>query len=441
VELKVKVGSPLAEVFVIDRAFELVQRAIGDLVCNVEPGVYKVKAKLGDAIAEELVVLDDDQEVDLTTALDVGSAAPVEGTARSGLRDMVVAEEESRRLEASHGAGARIFVMTRRWAGGAPPAVSLHDLDGDLLAEPDASVAGPDEVTLSVSVEVSPGAYFLRWRDDSGVTAEQCVHAVDGWQTQVFVLEEGEKAAEIGRTRVSVLMSRESFDSTDEENRLVEEARTALADERRIASDQLNGVLFEKFNNPMLGLFGAHLMLVARDAERVAEVEGSRRRARPLAPVQFDQQQFDRVVAGLEGALGHQHPDVVALATQTSGVALQELTRVYAPPMLFRSWKLLVDASNREPELVPASTWRQTVHLLPLRPFFLWTPVEDIPATADELRNAVRRALRPAPPAGAPAALRPADEPIEDETLSRVSREFLAPRAAIEMLAAEDVHP
>jgi hypothetical protein len=90
---------------------------------------------------------------------------------------------------------------------------------------------------------------------------------------------------------------------------------------------------------------------------------------------------------------------------------------------------------------VPASTWRQTVHLLPLRPFFLWTPVEDIPATADELRNAVRRALRPAPPAGAPAALRPADEPIEDETLSRVSREFLAPRAAIEMLAAEDVHP
>jgi len=47
VRLKLTAGSPLAELFLVDHDFALVDRAIGDLDCTVQPGVYKVKAKLG----------------------------------------------------------------------------------------------------------------------------------------------------------------------------------------------------------------------------------------------------------------------------------------------------------------------------------------------------------------------------------------------------------
>src|SRR3712207_5735059 len=95
---------------------------------------------------------------------------------------------------------------------------------------------------------------------------EQCVYAMAGWQTQVFALEEaGDDPEEIGRSRVSVLMAQHQFDPGDSQLPLIEQARTALADERKVATETL-GELFEAIDNPMMGLFGAHLMLIARDA-------------------------------------------------------------------------------------------------------------------------------------------------------------------------------
>ena len=45
--------------------------------------------------------------------------------------------------------------------------------------------------------------------------------------------------------------------------------------------------------------------------------------------------------------------------------------------MLWRSWVLLIAASNAMPTLVPVDAWQRTLHVLPLRPFFLWAPTEE----------------------------------------------------------------
>ena len=451
VRLHVSAGSPLAEVFLVGHDFALVDRAVGDLDSEVAPGVYKVKATLGDALTEKMVVLDSDATLDLSGALTVASPAPLAGTARAPQPARATADRLSAEAPAREGV-ARVFVMARAWTGrgaadAVPPEVSLHRPDGEVVAVP-GPLPGGDAGTHTVTVEVEPGPYFLRWVDESGVTGEQCVHTVDGWQTQVFVLEEGVEPEELGRTRISILMGRDGFDSGELQLRRVEEARTALASERLVAAGFLNTALPEELTNPMLALFGAHLMLIARDKRRTPEP------GRPDAPVTFEQERFDAVVGALRELLGAAHPDVVALSTQASGTDPGTLPPVAAPPMLWRSWVLLIEASNEAPALVPVETWRRTVKLLPLRPFLLWSPEDEEPTIGEEWKAAVERALAtakrepdaPRPPgaggplasmlaSGAAEAAEPGGVEAGEETRRRVSRELLAPRAAIDQLA------
>jgi hypothetical protein len=81
--LRVSVENPLAEVVVTDHRFAVVARSVGDLLTVVEPGVYKVTARLDDGLAERLVVLDRNLDVELGNELQIASAAPVDDTSRS----------------------------------------------------------------------------------------------------------------------------------------------------------------------------------------------------------------------------------------------------------------------------------------------------------------------------------------------------------------------
>ncbi|HWI71183.1 MAG TPA: hypothetical protein VNT55_04455, partial [Baekduia sp.] len=347
VRLRVTTGSPLAEVFLIDHAFALQERGIGELECVVAPGVYNVKAKLGDAVAEQLMLLDGDRTVHLSRALTIGSAAPLERTARTREDDEELARAVSGDAEVAPG-HAEILLMGRRWGAEddriAPPALTLGD--GDPVRELSRQ---QNRHAIARAFDVEPGAHRLRWADHAGVVAEQAVPAVEGWQTQVFVLEDAVAPdgpagrVPIGRTRVSILMGRRGFDPYEDQLRLVEAARTALADDRKVASDVVGAIVADPSRNPMLMLYGAHLMLLARDAQRAGATG-----AGPAADVAFGQDRFDAIVATLGELLGPGHPDVVALSTQTAAAhgGLAHWPPVTAPPMLWRSWALLVAASN-----------------------------------------------------------------------------------------------
>jgi hypothetical protein len=459
VRVQVTTGRQLAEVFLIDRTFALVERSIGHLDCEVPQGVYKIKARVGDVAIEDWHVLNADTTVDLREKLAIASPAPLAGTTKTHESHMSPAEEQSRKVVAAGGSGAQIFLCARRWshaassADAAPP-LSLHRPDGTTVVDvrEDESERGDADPMLGSAVEVDPGAYFVRWRTASGVLAEQTVMAVRDWQTQVFLLEEeGDQDSAAGRPEgdplegLSILMSRGGFWAQDGKLQRAEDARLALASERRVASQTISESLFAKFEAPMTGLFGAHLMLLAQETEHEVEREQKRPSAakRVWAPVTFDQALFDIAVENLAGLLGLDHPDVTALATRASNKQLEQLTPVEMPPMLWRSWVLLLEASNERPGLVPVATWQRTVRLLSVRPFLVWSPVEDANAVelwkrevAPLVRGSTTR-QQGGGPAG--AAAMGADSQRDEDDTRRLSRQLLAPRAALDELAGGDL--
>jgi hypothetical protein len=186
---------------------------------------------------------------------------------------------------------------------------------------------------------------------------EQAVVASPGWQTQIFLLQRDyaqdmQDVSQRGRSDVradllgaAVLMSGHGypddqpppdfnfasppgFDPGRSDLRLAEAARLALSNRRKILSREIRDMLRYKFENPMLGIFGAHLLLLEK--ERDVEL-------------------FRVVLTNLRKMVGHKHPDVEALA-----LTLNEQTdfRFETPPMLQRSWSLICEATAERPELV-----------------------------------------------------------------------------------------
>jgi hypothetical protein len=514
------VDSKFAEVDLVDHQFAVVARSVGGLDAEIEPGVYIVKARLGGAMTERLIILDRPRHLDLSRELPLTTPAPLSGTSRTITSHIALAERESGRIAFRVGSGAEIFLMARCWgepdqtpgiAQRAAPVLSLRrpegaeivalsqqgrDLDAgsplgampmslgietlggvmtklidryttiptkhtqtfstgennqtavtirvlqgerervadnkllgqfDLVGIPPAprgipqievtfdidtngilNVSAKDKATgkeqqirirasgglspplggaaenvvrsggdpsLACAVEVDPGPYILQWLSDDNIPAEQMVFAVRGWQTGVFLLEDASDAGQEARRTVSVLMTKGKFNAISEELHQVEEARTVLAEERTLSAERLTEWLSLEVTNPMLGLFGAHLMLLARDSARAAAGRwrsGEEGQA-VSATMEFNQDLFNRVVGNLSRLLGADHPDVVALSTQATDKDLGQLAAVTVPPMLWLSWLLLIEASNKRPSLLPVATWRRAVGLLAVRPFLAWS--------------------------------------------------------------------
>lgn len=118
------------------------------------------------------------------------------------------------------------------------------------------------------------------------------------------------------------------FDPERSDLRLAEAARMALSNRRKILSQEMRDMLRYKFENPMLGIFGAHLLLLEKEP---------------------DVELFRVVVTNLRKMVGHKHPDVEALALKLNE---QSDFRFETPPMLQRSWSLICEATAERPELV-----------------------------------------------------------------------------------------
>lgn len=447
IRVRVRTGDPLAEVFLVDHSFALADRAIGMLDSRVAAGVYKIKVRVGEVIAERLVVLDRDLDIDMSTEFAIASSAPLLHTSRCNEGHAAAARAASRQLPSPVGHRSQILLVARYWnpggrsdsehtgsaaslTGSPPGRLSVRGPDGTLIADLadispriTESSSGPAYAAI---LGVDPGAYLLRWYDlTAGREVEQAVSALADWQTQVFLLVEPD---ELGpHYSVSILLARggHGFDPADPTAYEVEVARSALATERKVASDHISENLFLNTDNPMLGLYGAHLMLIAKDADK------------PEVP--FSQDYFDSTVGNLADLLGADHPDVVALMTKTSQVDLNALPPVLTLPLIWRSWLLLLSASHDNPALVPVGTWRRASRPLPSRPFLTWM-VEDDRDDADSAMstevNRVVNSLRPERVSfDLPgAADRGGTRPSIERTRRRLSRQLLIPAAAIDEL-------
>jgi hypothetical protein len=335
--------------------------------------------------------------------------------------------------------------------------VSVETLDGHQIVNLERDghpyTSDPElwDPCISCAVEIDPGAYVLRWRNERGIEVEQTLFAAPDWQTQVFLLRDLSRVRGEIRTSnhtderiyISILMSRNGFDPTSDILHVAEEARVALAEERQVGSEMVNKLLCEKVNNPTLGLLGAHLMLLARTSLELKRQRATKGRTK-LAPVKFEQSLFDKVVRNLSELLGKSHPDIIALATQSKDLELADLDVLNSPPMLWRSWRFLVAASNSRPELVPKELWLRVADDIPVRPFFVWRH-SSTAARHAELMKQLQTALgRPSPEApndvsfsiGSVLDTKASPPSPKEEDLARrsMSLQLLVPRGVIDQV-------
>jgi len=389
-QLRVDPQDPTAEIFVIDSQFGLVDSASGVLTTPLPFGLFKVKTRTSRSTGQQVVLIDRNRpSLDPATLFQpVATVVPIMGTAASheyqaaGVQD---ARNKIDTLKITRGkSGLMVMVRafsdsnssvtgTRPWQG-----VSVVDTQGETvldLEQGDIREHG-DAFAFAVAA-MQPGCYFLRQKLDDGTTLEQSLILCKGWIHEVYVLRlaaPGEERLR-HRPRVSVLMRKVGHaTASDKADQLIDTARVALADERRILNTELEAVLLQKFSDPMAGIIGGHLLLVERERDPDRDLS-----------------LLDTVVDNLHGMVGKSHPDVAALALQCQDPRLRNSVRgLSGPPMFQRSWNLLAAAAQRRPKLIPVEMWERVQALSALPPFLAWSADAEVKsAAAMDLARAV----------------------------------------------------
>lgn len=369
--LEVRCADSATEVFVIDGEFNLKDRGIGYLKTALEPGIYKVKVRAGFETQEQTIILrDHDQVVDIPRFSFV-SPAPLSETAKTHEFHIGAAESESRQVHVSAGNGSSIFIFVRDWTSDTWPAqtepsypnpgadLSLHDLHGKTIADlgHDGRRSAEWEPWAGCNVELNAGCYLLNLKIPGGKVLEQTIVAASGWQTQVFLLlknwgdQPQERRADVLNAAILMAPMGQGFESNSNSQRLAELARLGLANGRRVLSEDVRQILDGKFENPMLGILGAHLLLLDTEPDLAL---------------------LNVVVNNLQNLLGHTHPDVEALALKTDPHGNQQFA---IPPMLRKSWNLIVNATVTGLDLVPDDSLAEKIStaVWGSDPWLIWT--------------------------------------------------------------------
>jgi hypothetical protein len=417
VRLTVRAEDIETELFVIDGGFRLLVRGIGSLDSQLEPGLYKLKCHCGGATQEQHVVLRDAPVSLYISRFAFASPVPLSGTSKTHEYQMDMAQRESRNIHCHAGQGSWIFVFARDWTSrtGQPtsttrPPISWNPATGLTLRDQLGSLVA-DLGALSVTdlsgdpcagcnVEVDAGIYRLRLELPSGEGAaptslEQTIVASPGWQTQIFLLqraygvEPSDWRADL--PGASILLSRGfGFDVLEPNSRQTELARLGITCQRKIVSQEIREMLRWKLENPMLGILGMHLLLKNQES---------------------DTELLQTIIQNLRKLLGDPHPDVEALALrleQTGSYVFQ------SPPMMRRSWSLVVNATAVRAELIPAGSLADEIwnRLWGGEMWLIWRPGGEVkPAT-------------PVPEAGLEAA-------AETDEIESVLQAHLHPRRRI----------
>ncbi|MGH8065959.1 MAG: hypothetical protein ACRERE_12165 [Candidatus Entotheonellia bacterium] len=397
------------EIFVIDGQFNLASRGRGRLETQLDPGIYTVKCRAGEQLWEQHVILRDRDEQVVIPPFNFVSSAPLVDTAQTHEYHMAAAEAQSRVIHVAAGQGSWIFVFVRDWTASrgkgtraervANPArgLSLRDARGKVVADlATSSTSNPDrDPWAACNVQVNPGLYRLSLQRPAGSRLEQMVVASPGWQTQIFLMqradgpEPDDKCADL--VDGSIFLSRgPGFMANSVEFRRAELARLGLTGQRRVLSEDIYELLRGKLENPMLGLYGAHLLLLEK---------------------QPDLDLLRTAVAHLRALLSTPHPDVEALALLVKPAGSHYVFR--EPPMLRQSWSLLVEATATRPDLVPPDSLAANVSddVWGEGPWLIW--LERSEEASSDLEEMLESHLRPRQRSeGAPRPARRADSPF-----------------------------
>ena len=385
-KLTVDTGDEGAEVFIVNNQFQRVDRKCGKRVEFLLPqGLYMIKVRTGSRNEERDVDLFEDH-TEIFTPVAFPSSAPLEGTGKTHEWQLDSAYDESKKVHKTIGNGSEIYVYCRDWtselersyrktAAVLHPATGLKLMDrkGNMLVDftdPSLPRSTGEDPWSACNVAVNPGIYYLRLETGSNQILQMSVVACGDWQTQLFMLQHdygtGEHDRRADLASASVFMERRGkgfhskkrdYLAPDDVNfRLTEIARQALKNDRRIINqDLINDMLGDKSMNPMLGIYGAHLILMDKEP---------------------DMGLVKHVVSNLRNYIGSDHPDVEALALK---VGLGSNYIFDMPPMLRRSWNYMLEATVKNPGLVPEDSMVSQIYglLWSDDPWLIWGALQD----------------------------------------------------------------
>lgn len=426
IQLSVRTDMPTAEIAVIGPDFDLVDRGIGKLVTKQPKGIYSIKVRLGRETIERLVVLDRQKTETFEAMQRLASPIPILGTARSHEYQAEGTFRHTRRVDFKSGKGAEIFLSTRYWASEADRAgrrrrhsavhpaagIGLYPWRSGSRSMPAALVDFEKTEWLdqtrdpwsASTVQVNPGVYVVGWNSKDGRHFEFPVVASPKWQTQIYlrrrIQNETEQFQASALSDLSITMERMSNAGgrADQNywNRMamLDSARIALAHDRPLLSRDVSNLLLRKFDNPILGILGLHMMLVARK-QAAGNTRSTSRSVDPeLDPQINDPHLYDTVIRNLRSLVGGQnHPDVEALSLVSRDPKVRARGPFQSPPMFRAGWDVMIEASRKNPELVPAPLWREVALMTELRPFLIWQHSSEEGALPKAFREAAGRAM------------------------------------------------
>ena len=357
-KLTVNTSDDAAEIIIVDGQYHEIADAVGKkALFELPEGVYTVRLKAGTAMEEQLVILRKDQEINFDRIF-FASAAPLQGTSLTHEFHMANADNYSKNTSLAIGDGSEMYLFIRNWTGKTRPdknpdfvnpanGITLRDRNDNILVDfEQASAISPDpfDTWAACNVRLAPGTYCLCQKVANDDTMRQTIVCCGGWQTQVFFFQQNAdiqlRDPQKGLSNSAIFMTRigMGFQSQGKQNdydgtadlRLTEFARQGLLNERNVISREvLNQMMNEKFDNPMLGIYAAHLLLL---------------------PKNRDESLAREIVMNLRKILNTPHPDVEALALRL----MMDSNYVFdMPPMLRRSWNFMLEASVKDSTKVP----------------------------------------------------------------------------------------
>ena len=374
-----------AELFLVDCDFALVtdeqgDRGTGERTWQVEPGAYKVKARRGTAIREQVVLVRPGAETFLVPHLEFASPSPIPGTAWTHEHHMAADSAAATRIA---GAPSSIVIMAREWTEKEPsqkPVSPRDPSEGLSLLTVDGTAVPLDwqkdlgwEPVATCHAAVAPGAYRLHLDAPDRKAVEMMLIASPGWQTHVYLLTEtplppDKRRVDLINGSISIRRAQDWSDPRSAAAWQLEEiARQALADDRTKIGAFLKPEILTESAPPMLSLFGAHVLV------NEARKQNEKRKNDPSLPEIDHRPAVAQVVQRLRAQLGTDHPDVEALA-MGAGAGNPDY-RFSVPPMLRGGWQRVLSESSRREDLCVPDSFAQKIwgHLWGDGPWLLWT--------------------------------------------------------------------
>lgn len=360
--VRLTTDNPQAEILLVDSRFRVVTRGVSPLEKTIPVGIYAVKVKVGDEEKEELFSVRPDgaQQLSLyVKAPAFSTPVPLDNTATTHEYHQAAAQKylgpDAPRI--TLGAGSSLMLCVR------DPSRTNFSVTADqhptyaqnfngfrLLGAEGAVLVDFDKDAehnvadgfMAARVDVAVGSYALAY-ESGGERLCIPLPTAANWTLQAYLqvlpLASGTIEMRPDFRDVALIFDRTSngFDPQRSDLQAIETVRKGLVEGRNyVDTGNMHEMLSGKFENPILGLYGAHLLLLE-------------------SPLDLDR--FRIVIGNTARLLGDRYPDVIALAWAYQRHAGQSLAPVFAdfkdalgqltgPPLLARSWDLLVDAAR-----------------------------------------------------------------------------------------------